>query len=315
MISILTRRFVGPMAFLLSAAFSLGAPAKVGVLLKSKAPFWGAVEKGAAEAGAALGAEIVVKAPMSESDISVQVQLLNALVRQEVQAIVIAPDNKDALAGTVAAAAAKGIKIVALDSPLAGDAASVLIGTDQNAAGAAAGTLMASLLKETDELALLKHNQNGGATEQRELGAIEKIRAKWPKLVIHGDIYAGTESGTEEQKAELLLTKHPQSKGILASSTPGTMAMLKVLKAKGLAGKIQFVGFGYNLNPEVAAAIESGAMQGWIAQLPRNVGYKGVETALALLKGEKPAAVIHIDFVVITKDNLKTPAVQALLAP
>lgn len=313
MLSIFTRRLLRPMALLLSTAFALGAPAKVGVLLKSKAPFWSAVEKGAVEAGAALGAEVVVKAPMSESDISVQIQLINTLVRQNVQAIVIAPENKDALAGPVAAAAAKGIRIVVLDSPLAGDSTRVFIGTDQHAAGAAAGALLASLLQARDELSLLKHNQTGGATEQRELGAIEEVRTKWPNLVIHGDIYASSESGTEEQKAELLLTRYPQTKGILASSTPGTMAMLKVLQAKGLAGKIQFVGFGFNLNSEVAAAIESGAMQGWIAQLPKNVGYKGVEAALALLKGEKPPTVIHIDFIVITKDNLKTPAVQALL--
>jgi len=86
-----------------------------------------------------------------------------------------------------------------------------------------------------------------------------------------------------------------------------------VLQQKGLAGKIKFVGFGFNLNAEVAAAIESGAMQGWIAQLPQEVGRKGVETALAMLKGQKMPAVVNTDFLVITKDNLKDPKVQALL--
>jgi ribose transport system substrate-binding protein len=91
------------------------------------------------------------------------------------------------------------------------------------------------------------------------------------------------------------------------------MAMLKVIQQKGLAGKIKFVGFGFNLNPEVAAAIESGAMHGWIAQLPQEVGRKGVETAVALLKGQKMPAVVNTDCLVITKDNLKDPKVQALL--
>jgi len=67
------------------------------------------------------------------------------------------------------------------------------------------------------------------------------------------------------------------------------MAMLKVLQQKGLAGKIKFVGFGFNLNPEVATAIESGAMQGWIAQLPQEVGRKGVENGRGVAQGAKDA--------------------------
>ncbi len=301
------------MLLLLAAACAHGAPPKIGVLLKSKSSFWSVVEKGAVEAGTALGADVVVKAPLSESDISVQIQLLNALVRLGVQALVIAPDHKDALAAPVAEAAAKGIKIVVIDSALAGDAARVFIGTDQRKAGEAAGALLARLVKDGDDVVLLKHNQTGGATEQRELGATEILRGALPHSAIHGDIYAGSEAGMEMQKAQLVIEKYPRAKGILSSGTPGTMAMLKVLAARGLAGKIPFIGFGYNLNPEVAAALDSGALQGWIAQLPKDVGYKGVEAALALAKGGTCPPTITIDFIVITRDNLQEPKVQALL--
>ena len=298
---------------LLAAACGYGAPPKIGVLLKSRSSFWNVVEKGAAEAGTALGADVVVKAPLSESDIGVQIQLLHALVRLGVQALVIAPDHKDALVAPVAEAAARGIKIVVIDSALAGDAPQVFIGTDQRKAGEAAGTLLAGLLRDGDDVVLLKHNQTGGATEQREIGATEILRGALPHSAIHGDIYAGSEAGTEVQKAQLVLAKYPRAKGILSSGTPGTMAMLKVLTARGLAGRIPFIGFGFNLNPEVAAALDSGALQAWIAQLPEDVGYRGVETAVALAKGESRPPVITIDFIVITKDNLKTPEVQALL--
>ena len=307
------RRFLVTIAFVLSAGFALGAEAKIGVLLKGKSAFWSSMEQGATEAGRAAGAEIIFKSPMAETDVGVQMKLLDALATQGIQALVIAPTNKDALAGPVAALAAKGVKIVVVDSPLAGTVEHVFIGTNQRAAGEAAGQLLALMVQAKDEVTILKHYQGSGATEERELGAIAKLREAYPGLVLHGDIYSGTEKGAEEQKAELAISKYPNAKIILASSTPGTMAMLKVLQQKGLAGKIKLVGFGFNLNPEVAAAIESGAMSGWIAQLPKEVGRKGVEAAVALLKGQTVPAIVNTDFLVVTKDNLKDPKVQALL--
>jgi len=300
-------------ALLLATALSVSAAPKVGVLLKGKSAFWSAVEKGAHDAGEKLGAEVIVKSPIAETDAVVQVQLLNALVAQGAQAIVIAPINKDMMAAPVAAAAAKGVKIVVIDSPLAGEAVSAFVGTDQRAAGEAAGKLLATLVGDADEVSFLKHNQSGGATEQREIGALAKLKEAHPKIVVYGDVYASTEAGAEGERAELLLSKHPTTKAVLASGTPGTMAMLKTLIAKNSNGAIKFVGFGFNLNADVAAAIESGTMQGWVAQLPHEVGFKGIEAALSLVSGHTVDPVVHTDFVVVTKGNLKDAKIQALL--
>ena len=307
------RRFLVLIALVLSAGFAVGAEAKIGLLLKAKNAFWSSMEQGATEAGRAAGAEIIVKSVIQETDIGGQTKLLNALAAQGIQALVIAPANKDALAGPVAELAAKGVKIVVIDSPLAGTVEHVFVGTNQRASGEAAGQLLATMVQTKDEVSFFRHIQGSGATEEREIGALAKLREAHPGVVVHGDIYSGGEKGVEEQRAELVLTKYPNTKVVFASGTPGTMAMLKVLQQKGLAGKIKLVGFGFNLNPQVAAAIESGAMFGWIAQLPKEVGRKGVETAVALLKGQTVPAIVNTEFLVITKDNLKDPKVQALL--
>lgn len=308
------------------ALFSLGiiglaspllAAPKIGVLLKAKSGFagyWDAVEKGALEAGKQLGVDVVVKAPLSESDIGVQIQLLNALAAQGAQAIVIAPINKEALAVPIASIAVRGVKIVVIDTPITGKAAPVFIGTDQVAAGRAAGELLAKMTGDTDEVCFLKHSQASGAPQEREQGALAAFRAAHPNATAHGDIYASAEPGTEVEKSKLLLSKYPGAKAVLAVATPGTLGMLKALDEEKLTGKVKLIGFGYNLSPEVAAAIESGALTGWIAQLPKDMGYKGVTSAASLLKGESVPEVVHTDFVVITKDNLHDPKVQALLS-
>lgn len=307
------RRILATAALAVAVCLPLTAATTVGVVLKGRSAFWSAMEKGVVDAARKDGAEAIVKSPLNESDIAVQIQLLNALVAQGVQAIVIAPNSKDALVAPVAAAQARGIKIVVVDSAL--NAEHVFVGTNHTDAGTAAGKLLATLVTEADEVSFLKHSQTSGATNLREASALTALRAAHPKLVVHRDIFSGTEGGLETEKARLLLTQHPNTKAVLASGTPGTMAMLKVLTEKQLGGKVKLVGFGFDLNPEVAAAIENNVLQGWVAQLPREIGAKAVETALKLVRGESVAARVASEFLVVTKENLRDARVQALLTP
>ncbi len=292
---------------------ALSAAEKIGVLLKGRSAFWNSMEKGALDAAAKNGAEVVVKAPPSEGDVSVQIQLLNTMAGQGFSAIVISPANQDALAAPCAAIAAKGTKIVVLESPLASEASKVFVGTDHRQAGEAAGQLLATLVGDADEVSFLNHSQTNSATVAREKGALAKFREVHPKSVVHADIYASAEAGAEMEKARLLLAQYPNTKAVFASGTAGTLAMLKVLQEKKLAGSIKLVGFGFNLSPEIAAAIAEGRMHGWIAWQPRELGAKGVETALAVVKGEKVPAFVNTDFVVVTPANVKDEKVQALL--
>jgi ribose transport system substrate-binding protein len=305
-------RFGAVVLGILWLAPAAAAAPKIGVLLKGKSDFWTAMGNGAMDAGSKLGAEVIIKAPPNEMDVAIQIRLLQALSAQGVQAIVIAPCNASTLVAPIAALAAKGIKIVVVDSPLSGSDR-VFVGTNQKAAGDAAGRLLATAVGDTDEVSFLKHSQSSLAATERENSALAAMRAAHPRAVIHGDIYASSETGVEAERSALLLEKYPQTKGILASGTQGTMAMLKLLEARKSAGAIKFVGFGFNLNPDVAGAIADGTMLGWIAQLPRDVGYKGVQTALALVNGQPTDAVVSTDVIVVTKDNLNDPKVQALL--
>jgi len=290
------------------------AAQKIGVLLKGRSPFWASMEKGAMDAGAKHGAEVVVRAPVSEADVSVQIQLLNAMGNQGFAAIVIVPTNKDALAGPVAALAAKGIKIVVMESPLAGDKWPVFVGTDHKVAGEAAGSLVASLVGDTDEITFLNHSQGNSATTAREKAALGKIRELRPKSIVHAtDIYASAEVGKEAEKARLVLTQYPATKAVFASGTGATLAMLKVLQETKGAASIKLVGFGFNLNPDISAALAEGRIHGWIAWQPRELGAHGVEAALGLLKGDAVPAFVNTDFVVVTAANLTEPKVQALM--
>jgi len=293
---------------------SYSAPIIVGVLLKGHSDFWTAVGQGAEKAGLQAGATVIIKSPPAETDVAIQVALLRALSEQGISALVIAPTSKETLAGPVTALAAKGVKIVVIDSPLAGDVATTFVGTNQQAAGAAAGRLLAGLVGDEDEVAFLRHNQSGGATLLRETGALVQLHSVHPNVTIHGDVYASTEPGVEADRSQLLLSKYPHAKAIFASGTPGTMAMLQVLTAQKPASSVKLIGCGFDLNPAVVAALKAGTMAGWIAQLPHDIGAKGMKAALAAVAGQTIPSVIPTEFLVVTKDNLDDPKIQGLLA-
>ena len=313
MCRILSRFLIAILAFSLTAAASRADGHKIGVLLKGKTKFWSVVEQGALAAGEKLGVEVIVRMPPTESDVTVQIQLLNALAKQGVEAIVLVPINKETLAKPAAAVAAQGIKIIVVDSPLDGDVASAFIATDHHAAGEIAGRLLATLVTENDQISLFRHSQENAATNSREAGAVEKLREAYPKIVVYSDVFTGNEKEVQVERAKLLLNKHPATKAVLASSTTGTMAMLEVLAHHEPLGEVKLVGFGFNLNDEVAAALEAGTLNGWVAQQPREIGYDGVAVAVDLLNGKPVPPTQSVDVVLVTKANLHDPKSQALL--
>ena len=301
-----TRWFTALLSLSLCASLCSGAP-KIGVLLKAHNEFWSTVEKGVRSA--ASGADVTVKAPMSETDVAVQVQLLRALGAQGVDAIIVAPANREAMTGPLAELAAKGVKIVIIDTPMTGTSYP-FVGTDQVAAGRAAGDLIVKRTGDKDEITFFKQDQNGGATAQRESGAWDAIRAARPNQMIHADIYATTDTGFDPKRAGLVFDRYPNTQAILASGTTGTMALLDIVGSH--KSPITFVGFGFGMNPAISDAIKSGKLTAWIAQEPSLLGSKGIEVALALVGGKSVDPVIHIPFVVVTQDSLATAETQAL---
>ena len=87
------------------------------------------------------------------------------------------------------------------------------------------------------------------------------------------------------------------------------------LDATGTRGKVMlFVDtFTHYYTPEVAEAIAQNVLQGWVAQLPGEMGYSAVKAAVSLCHGDTVPRTIATDFIVVTRANLGEPRVQALL--
>ena len=288
----------------------MAAP-RIGVLLKDRDLFFAAVQKGAEEEGKALNVELSIKAPSKANAPGQQLTLLAALEKEPLDALVISPLAADDFKEPVARLVAKGVKIVALDSPLPEGLASTFLRYDQKSLGEAVARYAASLSKDGDEIAMLRANTIETISD-REKAIISTLKGIYPNLKLDLDVMSGAQKGDDYDQSALLLSRHPNVKVVITPISAGTLGMMKAIKEKKLEGKVQHVGFGVGLPDDVVAAIESGAMQGWIAQEPRMFGVKGIDAAVDLINGKKVPPVIDIEYQIVTKANLNDPKVQAL---
>jgi ribose transport system substrate-binding protein len=286
----------------------------VGMLVKvnSKEGFWGEVIAGAQTAADEAGVDLTVRGIRSVTNSAAQIKLLESFANQKIDALVITPISAERLLAPLNAAAAQGLKIVVAESELSADNAFPYVGYDQAELATSAATAFASLLGAQDEVAIFR-----GASDPtivyRDKFIIARLKELRPAIRLRLDVFAmSNEVSTTEGKAGLLFQKYPTSRLFIGTASGATSAM--VAAAKSLPGlpHVKIAGFGFSLTPDLVQAIEEGTLEMLLCQMPRELGYKSVAAAVALIRGEKVSPKTGISFVVVTRDNLNTPAVQAL---
>ena len=88
----------------------------IGVMPKLKGiAFFNAAEKGAREAGSALGIHVDYDGPVT-NDVTLQAQMVETWIAKKYDAIAIAPNDPEAIGPVLAKARKRGIKVIAWDS-------------------------------------------------------------------------------------------------------------------------------------------------------------------------------------------------------
>ncbi len=89
-----------------------------------------------------------------------------------------------------------------------------------------------------------------------------------------------------------LLTAHPDVQAVFAQNDEMALGALRALQT---AGKSDVMVVGFDGTPDGVKAVNDGKLSATIAQLPEQIGAKGVDTADKVLKGEKVYAKNPVD--------------------
>jgi ribose transport system substrate-binding protein len=300
----------------ISEATPTSKPLRIAVIPKTTAHiFWNSVKAGAEKAAQEIGGiEIIWKAPTKESDRAAQIQLVQQLVADKVDAVVLAPLDSKALVIPVQEATQAGVKVViidsALDAPVGKDYASY-VATNNTLGGQLGGEALINSLDGKGDIVMMRYMVGSAATMERETGFQNAI-SKAPDIkVISDSQYSGTTSSEAQSKALNMIDTLKLAAGIFTPNESSTDGMLQALRKEGLIKKVKFVGF--DSSPPLIQALRDGEIDALVAQNPTKMGYIGVKNAVAAIRNESFEANVDTGVVVITKDNIDSDEIVALL--
>ena len=276
--------------------------------------FWKSIHAGAVKAARESGVEIFWQGPQKEDDRKMQIEVVQNFISRGVDAIVLAPLDSTALVRPAQAAAKRNIKLVIIDSGLNSTDYSSFVASDNYLAGKVAAKRMVELIPPTGRLLMLRYAEGSDSTMQREKGFQDGMKELAPNVVwVSDNQYGGVTSESAFQAAQNLLNKFDQLDGIFTPNESSTFGMLRALQTSGRAGKVKFVGF--DTSEPLLQGLRKGDIHGLTAQNPFKMGYLGVKTAVAAIKGEPVEKRIDTGVAMITADNIETPEIRELVNP
>jgi ribose transport system substrate-binding protein len=302
-----------------------GEPARLRIAVIPKGTtheFWKSVHAGAVKAARELDVDVVWKGPLREDDLKGQIDVLQSFVAQAVSGIVVAPLSDRGLVSAVRSAKSASVPVVVFDSDLASDDYVSFVATDNEAAGRIGGDALAEQVRARGSagpanVVLLRYQEGSASTGRREKGFLDSVRAH-PGLKLTSDSqYGGATTETAEKVSENLLAAQRADsgnvQGIFAPNESTTFGMLLALRKAGLAGKVHFVGF--DASDKLVQALRAGEIDALVVQRPFEMGYLAVQTMVRHLRGQALDRHIDTGSTLVTRDNLDTPEIKALVAP
>ncbi len=283
--------------------------------------FWKSIHAGAVKAqreltAAGVPVSVIWKGPLKEDDREQQIQVVENFTGRQVSAIVLAPLDNKALVAPVETAVRGKIPVVIIDSGLNTPAIASFVATDNREGGRIAARNLGRMLGGRGNVIMLRYAVGSASTEEREAGFLEVMATDFPAIkLVSTDQHGGATRDTARRAAENLLNRYGRDlQGVFACNESTSVGMLLALRDAGLAGgKVTLVGFdsGETLN----AGLLAGDIQGLVVQNPFNMGYLGVKTAVAALRGEQVPARIDTGVGFVTKENFNDPAMADIVHP
>jgi ribose transport system substrate-binding protein len=268
-----------------------GGPPRVAFVMKTlNHPFFLDMKRGAEEAAAGAGVQLVVQAAEREIDVEKQMQIIENLLQTGIRALIVTPSGSKEIASAIAKANRAGVPVIVVDtrvdpSAIAANQLDIetFIGSDNYEGGQVAGRYLVEATGGTSKVAVLE-GIPGHETGDSRLRGFRDALASAPGMTIVASQPANWERDQGFSVFQNMLQAHPDIDALFACNDLMALGAIEAVAAAGRTGKIRVVGF--DALDDARRAIEEGRMAASVAQSPREMGRVAVESAGRVLEGE-----------------------------
>jgi len=260
--------------------------------------FWLTLERAGEERAAELGVEFQ-NVTLEVQDAEAQKNAVDSAITQGVDAIIIGAADSRGWEDTLDKAEAAGIPVITVDTAIDDPYISALIQTDNLVAAGLAGDYICEQTGGEGTILVIGGTVGHQTGDARKNGVTEKAEACGLEVI-------GEWGDWDENRALEItsntLTAYPDLKAVFVAHDGGAAAAMQAVLLKGMEDQVLVVGF--DALPVALKSIAAGEMSATIRQDPARMGRTGVELAVGIVNGEDVQALIPIDGLVITADNV-----------
>ncbi len=270
-------------------------------------PFFLAMEKGAVQAADEAGIKLIWQGSAQEYSPQTQLPFVEAVLADDIDALILVPTDSDALLPSVLRAKENGIPVITVDTTVTDSSyLTAHITGDNIDGGRKAAATLAKQIGNAGKVFIMSGSPGATTNTMREEGFRKEMAENYPDIEIVGREYAMSQPANATSAINTVLLKHPDLAGIFAiDGTSGTGA-IAALRNNNAVGRVKLI--GYDAYKAQIEALEEGVFSALIAQQPAKEAQLAIAYAIATVTGkdkDKIEKSVVIANIVITKDNLE----------
>jgi len=278
-----------------------GGKPKVAIVLKTlSSPYWQTVLRGARQAAAQYGFELVELGPPTEDAVTEQINMMEDVISKgEVVGIVFSPSQPPTAVNVLNRARQANIPVAIIDTPMPDSFTDYLtyIGSNNYQIGVLGAQEMLKVLPAGGRVTIIEGAPGNPATSERADGAEKTFRDA-------GIVIESRQPGYSDRERALSIMQNVMQRGDVDGVFCSNDDMAEgAYRALSQGGKRGFV-MGVDGNQSAKESVRDGGLFGTVAQDASGMGFLGVESIYKTINGQRVEKKIDAPSPVITRDNV-----------
>ena len=256
-------------------------------------PFFVSLKDGVVKEAEQNGIEVIVVD--AQNDSAKQINDVEDLLQQGVDALLINPTDSAAISTAVQSANNIGVPVITLDRSAEKGKVETLVASDNVKGGEMAGQYIVEQLGENAKTAELEGVPGASATRERGEG-FHLVADEQLDVVTKQSAHFDRTKGLNVM--ENLLQGNPDIEAVFAHNDEMALGAIQAIESSGR----EILVVGFDGNEDAINSVNDGKMAATIAQQPDLIGELAVQAAADVLQGKKVEKQIPVPLKLVTKE-------------